>query len=313
MINTRPLLARWATSEMTWRFVRFEEVKTTPHGVRFTPTCVGKTVTRSPNSPYPPVHPHMRGEHFLNRPPFFDLCGSPPHAWGRRFDSSPCAAWQRFTPTCVGKTLRDSSRRRRARFTPTCVGKTGLKCDEDMMTTVHPHMRGEDTSASFDCSCRRGSPPHAWGRLARRRATLGLCRFTPTCVGKTSTVALGISLPSVHPHMRGEDVLVCFFDETVVRFTPTCVGKTRDLPTFGPVRPVHPHMRGEDIWTRWPLTTFCGSPPHAWGRLRAARCLATGPRFTPTCVGKTAGFGGGLCSSTVHPHMRGEDSSFSIR
>ena len=229
MINTRPLLARWATSEMTWRFVRFEEVKTTPHGVRFTPTCVGKTVTRSPNSPYPPVHPHMRGEHFLNRPPFFDLCGSPPHAWGRRFDSSPCAAWQRFTPTCVGKTLRDSSRRRRARFTPTCVGKTLRPASIVPVAAVHPHMRGEDLpdgERPWGCA---GSPPHAWGRPPPSHSASRCRRFTPTCVGKTSlSASLTRPLCGSPPHAWGRHA-ICPRSALSVRFTPTCVGKTSGL------------------------------------------------------------------------------------
>src|SRR4051794_6748667 len=72
----------------------------------------------------------------------------------------------------------------------------------------------------------------------------------------------------VHPHMRGEDVLVLLDLDDDVRFTPTCVGKTPAGPSTPGGRP--------------------GSPPHAWGRLRGKGYLGRSLRFTPTCVGKTS-------------------------
>ena len=195
---------------------------------RFTPTCVGKTA-RSPScGSGHPVHPHMRGEDQYSgskkssRMRFtptcvgktsiparrnHHVCGSPPHAWGRRADTSLCNSPSRFTPTCVGKT----------------IGATLLSTT----ISVHPHMRGEDTMAySIDYPL-GGSPPHAWGRRGRD--------------------VVWHNISSVHPHMRGEDSSCgrhrlprCGSPphawgrqgpeppgQDVLRFTPTCVGKTR--------------------------------------------------------------------------------------
>ncbi len=93
------------------------------YGTRFTPTCVGNTFDPVLKTSLQAVHPHMRGEY-----PFVQALGdlvrgSPPHAWGIHgahiVDREP----PRFTPTCVGNTIRFRL------FLP--------------LLTVHPHMRGE--------------------------------------------------------------------------------------------------------------------------------------------------------------------------
>jgi len=159
-----------------------------PPGHRFTPTCVGKTMST-----------------FFFRLP---LPGSPPRAWGRRRrrrstrtltavhphvrgedEQRPVLAVRRlrFTPTCVGKTRRGTGERRSSvRFTPTCVGKT----------------RSAAARAARSC----GSPPRAWGRPA---AAAAIVQEAP-----------------VHPHVRGEDHRGDREGRGPPRFTPTCVGKT---------------------------------------------------------------------------------------
>ncbi len=133
--------------------------------MRFTPTCVGKTINADdPRAPVP-VHPHMRGEDNVYGTDRFYEVGSPPHAWGRRAGCREVARTGRFTPTCVGKTLRVLS---------SCNG-----------TSVHPHMRGEDLMYIQCLLVHLGSPPHAWGRLKCYQFVCPRCRFTPTCVGKT--------------------------------------------------------------------------------------------------------------------------------
>ena len=113
---------------------------------------------------------------------------------------------------------------------------------------------------------------------------------------------------SVHPHMRGENALVCLDLALQVRFTPTCVGK---IPVFEHAiveHTVHPHMRGENAVALLPeprpfrFTPTCvgkmdtaylfiaakgGSPPHAWGK-----CSMKAPYWA---------------LYSVHPHMRGEN------
>src|SRR5690606_39545383 len=50
-----------------------------------------------------------------------------------------------------------------------------------------------------------------------------------------------------------------------------------------------------------------GSPPRAWGRRIAAEEPAGHHRFTPTCVGTTHPSTRRASSSSVHPHVRGDD------
>ena len=193
---------------------------------RFTPTCVGKTRCSARASRPRPVHPHVRGEDLLHHADRDLEAGSPPRAWGRQGNNLLAVEAWRFTPTCVGKT----------------------SCAAQAMTrrTVHPHVRGEDGTISKGYSTRVGSPPRAWGRRVGHDAQQVALRFTPTCVGKTIAAPLLALWPSVHPHVRGEDViwLTCagrldgspprawgrlgieLNPDYVVRFTPTCVGKT---------------------------------------------------------------------------------------
>ena len=185
-------------------------------------------------------------------------------------DQPRCAGqlvYDRFTPTCVGKTRcvcllaiacpgsppHAWGRRMRLnmldvfmRFTPTCVGKTPCRPLCASHGAVHPHMRGEDSRSSFWYLSLYGSPPHAWGRLAVLSVVSVRSRFTPTCVGKTCATSWPTCRRSVHPHMRGEDSWLSRYNLISDRFTPTCVGKTTAPRPYPPQQPVHPHMRGED-------------------------------------------------------------------
>ena len=71
-------------------------------------------------------------------------------------------------------------------------------------------------------------------------------------------------------------------------------------------------MRGENSKCGLSFTNINGSPPHAWGKFSIFYLFRVGCRFTPTCVGKI--WSGSHCctSSTVHPHMRGENRASSI-
>ena len=112
--------------------------------VRFTPTRVGKTSSRDPDSRWAAVHPHTRGEDVDLVPMVIYARGSPPHAWGRQVNEARPADGLRFTPTRVGKT-------------PCECGRSGRR-------SVHPHTRGEDASMRSRPKASFGSPPHAWGR-----------------------------------------------------------------------------------------------------------------------------------------------------
>ena len=90
---------------------------------RFTPTRVGITELLITHFSPPPVHPHTRGDHFISSLLFFYIGGSPPHAWGSRFDRK------------FGREF--------FRFTPTRVGITAYAVKFVISASVHPHTRGD--------------------------------------------------------------------------------------------------------------------------------------------------------------------------
>ncbi len=295
---------------------------------RFTPTCVGKTETTSSRLPHWPVHPHVRGEDdaagLLHR----SVPGSPPRAWGRRswrrqeraltpvhphVRGEDAATSRRMIvpsgspPRAWGRRERYTDLLHRQRFTPTCVGKTIPNGSGPIRSPVHPHVRGEDVRAASVASAAAGSPPRAWGRLKFGDQRVGVGRFTPTCVGKTTRTPTRSSRLTVHSPRawgrRGYDQATGY----MYRFTPTCVGKTVGLRRERQWRTVHPHVRGEDGLLAVVEGGEDGSPPRAWGRLLVRAKGIACPRFTPTCVGKTKGWQDYSGLRTVHPHVRGED------
>ena len=299
-----------------------------PASPRFTPTCVGTTSSSRAQQPgRPSVHPHVRGDDRCRHYRFCNGYGSPPRAWGRQAGGEAPAGGQRFTPTCVGTTAR-----------------TRKECRD---CTVHPHVRGDDGPAFILARSWAGSPPRAWGRRERDRAEAVAVRFTPTCVGTTRCSGLRVRSRSVHPHVRGDDLVlegVALIDrgspprawgrrstggapKPVRRFTPTCVGTTSIVMSMIASGSVHPHVRGDDSSDLRIMASVPGSPPRAWGRPTdtahrahgrrfTPTCVGTthltwrrlgGDRFTPTCVGTTAPQRRPRTASAVHPHVRGDD------
>ncbi len=191
-------------------------------------------------------HPHLRGEDESALARYNETSETPPPAWGRRT--------QRFKLTQVG------------RNTPTCVGKTRSYKPNQHAIEKHPHLRGEDASASFPCRRLMETPPPAWGRHLDSLSNVMMLRNTPTCVGKTPQQLALSRICEKHPHLRGEDSLsddhVVVFVETPPpawgrrvaiegfaakhRNTPTCVGKTRERFYSACKIRKHPHLRGED-------------------------------------------------------------------
>src|SRR5437870_1143849 len=128
----------------------------------------------------------MRGDNVYRVTLIRDRAGSPPHAWGQFLRFHLRSGNRRFTPTCVGTIATDTF---------------GLPAH-----TVHPHMRGDNLHALHAWPAVFGSPPHAWGQSCRVDVKLRLLRFTPTCVGTIAKRAPTRRRPTVHPHMRGDNV-----------------------------------------------------------------------------------------------------------
>ena len=113
---------------------------------RFIPACAGNTCSTTPLVKAPPVHPRMRGEHYVSARLYKSICGSSPHARGTLSRSCFCYRYRRFIPACAGNTFLSPNRVR-------------------------------------SCS---GSSPHARGTLVCRPFCMNAQRFIPACAGNTA-------------------------------------------------------------------------------------------------------------------------------
>ena len=215
---------------------------------------------------------------------------------------------KRYTPTCVGKTYHFFQGFLAGQVHPHMRGENdGRPPNFGAGQQVHPHMRGENGEEMVWSIAAEGTPPHAWGKRCSGQISRQSRRYTPTCVGKTSTAITPAAMLTVHPHMRGENLHAStsqhgadgtpphawgklsdlFIVAPVLRYTPTCVGKTNAPAQQAGGIAVHPHMRGENS--------------------RALRSVESVVWYTPTCVGKTLCALHTILRIQVHPHMRGEN------
>ncbi len=132
--------------------------------LRFTPTGVGTARWRPIRWARAAVHPHRRGDGLLGQQVEAVEFGSPPQAWGRRYDL-PRAGPPR---------------------------------------AVHPHRRGDGVNLPLISKSALGSPPQAWGRPYQMGDDGSVTRFTPTGVGTARAAITSRSWTSVHPHRRGD-------------------------------------------------------------------------------------------------------------
>jgi hypothetical protein len=198
---------------------------------RFTPTCVGTTATTRTASAAVPVHPHVRGDNPTLQYGHVHDFGSPPRAWGQLHRASSPPELPRFTPTCVGTTvgpfrvrqLRPVHPHVRGDNTscpplvsavggspPRAWGQRARTDRQDSTSPVHPHVRGDNKRQIYQVIREYGSPPRAWGQQQCPQCEITLLRFTPTCVGTTSSQPLGLTPVAVHPHVRGDNTTVLY-------------------------------------------------------------------------------------------------------
>ncbi len=110
---------------------------------RFIPTPVGNTTCRVRRGMTKSVHPHARGEHFVDAGLDVRPDGSSPRPWGTPPKDPPNGRSQRFIPTPVGNT-------------------SFISAMKDL-APVHPHARGEHTGLITREWSRYGSSPRPWG------------------------------------------------------------------------------------------------------------------------------------------------------
>jgi len=212
---------------------------------RFTPTCMGTSLSSNAGSGLGSVHPHVYGDFIAPRPGAHRPSGSPPRVWGL---------------------LPLSHRRRlRLRFTPTCMGTSSRWRTPESPRTVHPHVYGDFDTTAADLEDGYGSPPRVWGLRNETDNAPHHPRFTPTCMGTSSRFFSRHRAFSVHPHVYGDffafSRVILFVGGSpprvwglhahmsskiaCSRFTPTCMGTSHLDPRVRRTVSVHPHVYGD--------------------------------------------------------------------
>jgi hypothetical protein len=131
--------------------------------VRFIPTLVGNTATRPGPLCWPPVQPHLRGEHVSTASPARMNSGSSPRPWGTRPRRWSTNRRSRFIPTLVGTRPCRRATDWCARFIPTLMENTSRLHSTGSSSTVHPHARGEHAFGLIFLDLDNGSSPRTWG------------------------------------------------------------------------------------------------------------------------------------------------------
>ncbi len=229
----------------------------------------------------------MRGEYKFTKRYSGRRNGSSPRAWGiRLFTLRELATWW---------------------FIPTCVGNTNLQSGIPDGVTVHPHVRGEYFNVMLNEQMSLGSSPRAWGIHNTFFLYYANFWFIPTCVGNTFSLDNWAKFILVHPHVRGEYIVICppyskiygssprawgiqhrvKSSSVLSWFIPTCVGNTKTGSYVLSRKLVHPHVRGEYWVFQVHSVIPYGSSPRAWGILVATLEFFRYSWFIPTCVGNT--------------------------
>ena len=108
------------------------------------------------------------------------------------------------SPLAWGTARHGRKHRFQIRFIPTRVGNRRGGQQHGIVSSVHPHSRGEQGTSPFSsCPC-TGSSPLAWGTVVCCIVGQQHLRFIPTRVGNSRTCSMPIVGRSVHPHSRGE-------------------------------------------------------------------------------------------------------------
>ena len=128
-----------------------------------------------------------------------------------------------------------------------------------------------------------GSPPRVRGEGSERRASVGACRITPACAGRSRWRPICCPVCPDHPRVCGEKQLTSTYPE-------------RD----------HPRVCGEKPHTRREAFSFGGSPPRVRGEDRLDRPQRGIDRITPACAGRSMSAPFARKYRKDHPRVCGE-------
>ena len=212
---------------------------------RFIPACAGNTWWSRRSRRAEPVHPRVRGEHYLSMPSSARTPGSSPRARG--------------TPSCATCNCRSR------RFIPACAGNTPATTTQTATSAVHPRVRGEHSPPCDRQDVGAGSSPRARGTPIVGIMELINLRFIPACAGNTTPPPGAYTCRPVHPRVRGEHQPTKDTNPVLAgssprargthkkeqlyvdgrRFIPACAGNTHHGGFATGGWSVHPRVRGE--------------------------------------------------------------------
>ena len=254
--------------------------------MRSIPTGVGNTFSSLPMFTLIAVHPHGRGEYRASSRSIAGIVGPSPRAWGIPDGAGP--------PAGVGRSI------------PTGVGNTGVVRLRVGVRPVHPHGRGEYTSAWRSAWLTSGPSPRAWGILGLPLLRPLPPRSIPTGVGNTDRQSSSMSGGAVHPHGRGEYTICVHSNFLSLGPSPRAWGiHKRYFRRRASYRSI-PTGVGNTLTLRRSRFKFSGPSPRAWGILRPQRPRVPRVRSIPTGVGNTRTRYPPAGVASVHPHGRGE-------
>ena len=138
------------------------------------------------------------------------------------------------SPRAWGTVQAGEQHRMDGRFIPTGVGNRSGHSPDRGARPVHPHGRGEQTSAIFAPSNPAGSSPRAWGTAIILFIKNVMFRFIPTGVGNSQHHRSGGIVMPVHPHGRGEQGVFSSTRSAACGSSPRAWGTAP--PAQGPAR-----------------------------------------------------------------------------
>ena len=232
------------------------------------------------------------------------------------------------SPRTWGEPVNRPTRAMYKRTIPTHVGRTTPRPPGSVISTDHPHARGENGNNGTEEQGICGPSPRTWGELLRSYESSWAVRTIPTHVGRTRTGSTLTAWYTDHPHARGENSASsrrmawtsgpsprtwgerarATFGALRRRTIPTHVGRTYSLHSSSVMSPDHPHARGENFKQLVHATTKLGPSPRTWGERPGVIIALRAHRTIPTHVGRTCSPELETYHLSDHPHARGENT-----
>lgn len=169
----------------------------------------------------------------------------------------------------------------------------------------HPLPRGVNISVTFLKYPVNDSSPLARGKQPDFFFSCVCRRFIPSCDGQTMAKALKVSRPTIHPLLRGADVLHTTGALRPGDSSPPARGQTHLAKSLFLEFVVHPLPRGADFSTLSWISTYFDSSPHTRGKRQDGDTVSPTIRFIPSYEGQTRARAMALHISPIHPLIRG--------